>query len=75
MSGWMHVRENQKLNLNNANTLAALLTGLARWEQPHNQTPQELYHTIKRAIVDGMREGGSGTPAHNIGAQIHMAAH
>lgn len=72
---WMKVGEHQKLNLNNASTLSALLTGLVRLEQPHQRSPQELYQIIKRAIMDGMREGGSGTPAHNVGAQIHMAAH
>ncbi len=40
----------------------------------HQRTDHQLYHVIKRAVVDGMRESGTGTPAHNMGAQIHMAA-
>jgi len=72
---WMKVGENQKLNLNNPSTLAALLTGLARLEQPHQSSPQELYQVIKRALIDAHRETSSGTPASSVGAQIHMAAH
>ena len=71
----MKVGENQSLNLGNVSVLARLIAGLRENEQPMQRSDQQLYQIIKRAIVDGMREGGSGTPAHNVGAQIHMAAH
>ncbi len=71
----MKVGENQSLNLGNVSVLARLIAGLRENEQPMQRSDQQLYQIIKRAIVDGMREGGSGTPAHNMGAQIHMAAH
>lgn len=71
----MKVGENQSLNLGNVSVLARLIAGLRENEQPMQRSDQQLYQIIKRAIVDGMRDGGSGTPAHNMGAQIHMAAH
>ena len=71
----MKVGENQTLNLGNVSVLAKLIAGLRENEQPMQRSDHQLYQVIKRAIVDGMREGGSGTPAHNVGAQIHMAAH
>ena len=63
------------LSLSNPDTLARIVTALRIGEQPTQRSDHQLYSVIKRAIVDGMREGGNGTPAHNIGAQIHMAAH
>lgn len=75
IAGGMKVGENQTLNLNNASVLAKLILGLRENEQPMQRSPQELYHVIKRAIVDGMREAGSGTPASSVGAQLHLAAH
>ncbi len=71
----MKVGENQSLNLGNVSVLARLIAGLRENEQPMQRSDQQLYQIIKRAIVDGMREGGSGTPAHNVGTQMHMAAH
>lgn len=71
----MKVGENQSLNLGNVSVLARLIAGLRENEQPMQRSDQQLYQIIKRAIVDGLREGGSGTPAQNVGAQIHMAAH
>lgn len=71
----MKVGENQKLNLGNVSVLARLIAGLRENEQPMQRSDAQLYSVIKRAIVDGLREGGSGTPASSVGAQIHMAAH
>ncbi len=71
----MKVGENQALNLGNVSVLARLIAGLRENEQPMQRSDHQLYHVIKRAIVDGMRESGSGTPAGSIGSQIHMAAH
>ena len=44
-------------------------------EKSEYRSDHQLYHVIKKAVVDGIKESGSGTPAHNMGAQIHMAAH
>ena len=63
------------LSLSNPSTLAKIVTALRIGEQPAERSDHQLYSVIKRAIVDGLREGGSGTPAQNVGAQIHMAAH
>ena len=63
------------LSLSNPSMMAKIITALRVGEQPTQRSDQQLYQVIKRAIVDGMRDGGSGTPAHNMGAQIHMAAH
>lgn len=70
----MKVGENQTLNLGSVSVLAKLIAGLRENEQPMQRSDHQLYHVIKRAIVDGMRESGSGTPAGSIGSQIHMAA-
>ena len=63
------------LSLSNPSTLAKIVTALRIGEQPMQRSDAQLYSVIKRAIVDGLREGGSGTPASSVGAQIHMAAH
>ena len=71
----MKVGENQALNLGNVSVLARLITGLRENEQPMQRSDHQLYSVIKRALIDSHRETSSGTPAHNIGAQLHMAAH
>ena len=64
------------LSLSNPSSLAKIVTALRIGEQPMQRSDHQLYSIVKRAIVDGLREGGaSGTPAHSIGAQLHMAAH
>ena len=63
------------LSLSNPYTLAKIVEALRIGEQPTQRSDAQLYSVIKRAIVDGLREGGSGTPASSVGAQIHMAAH
>ena len=80
----LHEAHTPKANVAFAKVMMERAEGTSRYaaakaeyekEKSEYRSDHQLYHVIKRAVVDGIKEGGSGTPAHNVGAQIHMAAH
>lgn len=80
----LHEAHTPKANVAFAKVMMERAEGTSRYaaakaeyekEKSEYRSDHQLYHVIKRAVVDGIKEGGSGTPAHNVGAQIHLAAH
>lgn len=80
----LHEAHTPKANVAFAKVMMERAEGTSRYaaakaeyekEKSEYRSDHQLYHVIKRAVVDGIKESGSGTPAHNMGAQIHMAAH
>ncbi len=60
ISRWMKEAPDAKLNLSNTNTMAELVTGIARTEERHRMDTRQLYQTVREAIIDGMRTAASG---------------
>ena len=60
ISRWMKEAPDAKLNLSNPNTMAELVTGIARTEERHRMDNRQLYQTVREAIIDGMRTAASG---------------
>ena len=60
ISRWMKEAPDAKLNLSNTNTMAELVTGIARTEERHRMDNRQLYQTVREAIIDGMRTAASG---------------
>ena len=60
ISRWMKEAPDAKLNLSNTNTMAELVTGIARTEERHRMDNRHLYQTVREAIIDGMRTAASG---------------
>ena len=60
ISRWMKEAPHAKLNLSNPNTMAELVTGIARTEERHRMDNRHLYQTVREAIIDGMRTAASG---------------
>ena len=60
ISRWMKEAPDAKLNLSNQNTMAELVTGIARTEERHRMDNRHLYQTVREAIIDGMRTAASG---------------
>ena len=73
VSHWMHDKPDQRLNISNVNTLSRLVTGIVETEQHHRRDYQQLYQTVREAIIDGLKSGGGVKPTHTVATAMHAA--